>query len=96
MGYIVVMLVTWDEQKAESNLVKHGVSFEEAQTVLFAAASVTINDKDHEEDRFVTIAFSQKLNLLVVVYAYCFEDEIRIISARKATKKEMNFYEERI
>jgi uncharacterized DUF497 family protein len=96
MGYIVFMVITWDEQKGESNLVKHGISFQEAQTVLFAPASVTIDDKDHTEERFVTIAFSQKLNLLVVVYAYRFEDEIRIISARKATKKERKFYEERI
>lgn len=96
MGYIVFMLITWDEQKAESNLVKHGISFQEAQTVLFASASVTIDDKDHPEERFITIAFSEKLNLLVVVYAYRFDDEIRIISARKATKKERKFYEERI
>ena len=90
------MLVTWDDSKAKSNLAKHGVSFEEAQTVLFASVSVTIEDRRHGEDRFVTIAFSQKLNLLVVVYAYQLEEEIRIISARKATKKEAKLYEERI
>ena len=90
------MLITWDENKASSNLAKHGVSFEEAQTVLFAPVSVTIEDKRHDEDRFITIAFSVMLNLLVVVYAYRFENEIRIISARKATKKEAKIYEERI
>ncbi len=90
------MLVTWDENKAKSNLKKHGVTFEEAQTVFFVSASITIEDHRHHEDRFVTIAFSKELNLLVVVYAYRFENEIRIISARRATKKETKIYEERI
>lgn len=90
------MVITWDENKANSNLSKHGVSFEEAQTVLFAPQSVTIEDKAHSEPRFITIAFSLKLNLLVVVYAHRIDDEIRIISARKATKKEAKIYEERI
>ena len=90
------MLITWDEKKAASNLVKHGVSFEEAQTVFFASVAVTIEDKSHNEERFVTIAFSKQLNLLVVVYAYRVGEEIRIISARKASKKEIKIYEERI
>ena len=96
MGYNVIVLITWDENKAELNLRKHGVSFEEAQTIFFVSASITIEDKNHSEDRFVTIALSKKLNLLVVVYAYRMEDEIRIISARKATKRETKLYEERI
>jgi uncharacterized DUF497 family protein len=90
------MLISWDPEKAESNLKKHGISFEEAQTVFFVSASVTIEDHDHDEDRFITIAFSNQLNLLVVVYAYKIEEEIRIISARRATKKEAKIYEERI
>ena len=90
------MLITWDEDKAKSNLMKHRISFEEAQTVLFATTSVTIQDNDHNEERFITIAFSLNLNLLVVVYAYRLKEEIRIISARKATKKETKIYEERI
>ncbi|MFN7903808.1 MAG: BrnT family toxin [Pseudobdellovibrionaceae bacterium] len=90
------MLIVWDEKKAKSNFTKHGVSFEEAQTVFFAQQSVTLDDNRHEEPRFITIAFSIKLNLLVVVYAYRLQDEIRIISARKATKKEAKFYEERV
>lgn len=89
-------MIVWDEKKAKLNLTKHGVSFEEAQTVLFAQQSVTLDDNSHDEPRFITIAFSVKLNLLVVVYAYRHQDEIRIISARKATKKEAQFYEERI
>ena len=90
------MVIVWDEKKAKSNLIKHGICFEEAQTVLFAQQSVTLDDNSHDEPRFITIAFSVKLNLLVVVYAYKHQDEIRIISARKATKKEAKFYEERI
>ncbi len=90
------MLVTWDEAKATSNLVKHGIDFDEAKSVLFASVSVTIEDRRHDEERFVTIAFSKKLNLLVVVYAYQLKEEIRIISARKATKREAKLYEERI
>lgn len=90
------MIITWNEDKANSNLSKHGVSFEEAQTVLFASQSVTLEDTAHGEPRFITIAFSKKLNLLVVVYAHRIDDEIRIISARKATKKEAKIYEERI
>ncbi len=90
------MFITWDESKDKSNIVKHGISFEEAQTVLFAPQSVILEDKDHSEPRFITIAFSIKLNLLVVVYAHRLDDEIRIISARKATKKETKIYEKRI
>ena len=90
------MVITWDENKAIAYLSKHGISFEEAQTAFFAFQSVTLEDYSHEEPRFITIAFSRKLNLLVVVYAYRIEEEIRIISARKATKKEARIYEERI
>ena len=91
-----LMVIVWDEKKAALNFKKHGITFEEAQTVFFVSASITIEDNRHNEDRFVTIAFSKKLNLLVVVYTYRDEDEIRIISARKATKKETKIYEERI
>jgi len=90
------MIITWDADKAEANYKKHGISFEEAQSVFFVPTSVTIEDRDHDEDRFITIAFSKELNLLVVVYAYKLDEEIRIISARKATKREANIYEERI
>jgi uncharacterized protein len=90
------MLIVWDENKAKTNLVKHGINIEEAQTVLFARQSITLEGNKHDEPRFITIAFSLKLNLLVVVYAHCNHDEIRIISARKATKKEAKLYEERI
>ena len=58
--------------------------------------TVTIEDRSSNEDRFVTLGMSVKLRMLVVVHTYRHETEIRIISARKATKKEQVVYEERI
>jgi uncharacterized DUF497 family protein len=90
------MIVIWDQNKAKANLKKHKISFEEAQTVLESEVQLILEDKDHHEDRFIALGFSKHLNLLVVVYCYRFSDVIRIISARKATKKERLMYEERI
>lgn len=96
MGYIVSMYFTWDPVKAESNFKKHGVSFEEAAGALMARTGLEAEDTNHDEMRIVRIAFSPKLNLLVVVYVERFEDEIRIISARKATTREARDYEKGI
>ena len=84
----------WDPQKAESNIKKHGVSFEEASTVFRDPLSLTIDDPLHStvEERMVQIGISHKNRLLVVVHSER-GDNIRIISARKATKKERNNYE---
>ena len=84
----------WDPQKAQSNLEKHGVSFEEASTVFRDLLSLTIDDPLHSEDegRMIQIGISYKNRLLVVVHTER-GDNIRIISARKATKKERNNYE---
>ena len=84
----------WDPQKAESNIEKHGVSFEEASTVFRDALSLTIDDPLHStvEKRMVQIGISHKNRLLVVVHTEK-GDNIRIISARKAIKKERNNYE---
>lgn len=90
------MIVVWDPFKAKNNLTKHGVSFEEAQTVLESDWQLILQDKSHDEERFVALGFSRNSSLLVVVYCYRLADVIRIISARKATKKERKFYEERI
>jgi hypothetical protein len=90
------MLVIWDPQKAISNQKKHGVSFEEAQSVLESDVQLVLEDGDHHEQRFIALGYSIKLNLLVVVYAYRDMDVIRIISARKATRKERENYEKRI
>lgn len=70
--------------------------FEEAQTVLESERQLILEDKGHDEERFLALGFSKHLNLLVVVYCYRFKDVVRIISARKATRKERKLYEERI
>ena len=91
------MDIVWDPIKAEINLKKHGVSFEEAATVLQASMTITIEDDINvDEQRFVTLGFSIKLRMLMVVHTYRDDEEIRIISARKATRKEQKAYEERI
>jgi hypothetical protein len=84
----------WNPQKAESNIEKHGVSFEEASTVFRDPLSLTIDDPLHStgEERMVQIGISHKNRLLVVVHTEK-GNYIRIISARKATKKERNNYE---
>jgi uncharacterized DUF497 family protein len=85
----------WDERKARDNLAKHGVSFEEAQTVFFDQRALVIEDPDHsqDEDRFVILGLSRALRLLVVCHCYReAQGVIRIISARKATKTESTAY----
>lgn len=96
MYYNVGVVIRWDLKKATLNLKKHGVSFEEASSVLFARNTIELEDPRHGEQRFIIIGFSIRTRLLTVVYAYRNEDEIRIISARKATKNEARNYEERI
>lgn len=87
----------WDENKARANLKKHGVSFEEAQTVFYDENALLIDDPDHSEDeeRFIILGLSAGTRLLVVCHCYReSETVIRIISARKATRKETQFYEQ--
>jgi len=89
------MNFVWDENKAEINLRKHGVSFLEASTVFEDYDALQIYDPDHseEEDRFIMLGMSSALRILVVCHCYRENDEqIRIISARKATKKETDTY----
>ena len=86
----------WDAAKATSNRKKHGVSFEEAQSVFYDEFAVQFFDEDSSvsEDRFLMLGFSDGVRLLIV--CHCERDEgnvIRIISARKATKNESNFYQ---
>ena len=85
----------WDEIKAQSNLRKHGISFEEATTAFGDTLSITIDDPFHsqDEDRLILIGLSEDLKTLVVVHVEK-RETIRIISARKASKKEKQFYEE--
>lgn len=90
------MVFKWDPRKATANLTKHGVDFHEAATVLSDTLSTTYPDTDHSgtaEPRFVTIGMSERNRILVVVHAEQGE-AIRIISARRATRRERKFYEE--
>ena len=85
----------WDPEKAEVNLRKHKVSFEDAQSVFSDERALLIDDPDHseDEDRFVLLGLSQSLRLLVVVHCYRAEGRvIRIISARKADALERSIY----
>jgi len=89
------MVFSWDTKKAESNLRKHGVSFEEAASAFCDGNARLIHDPDHsrEEDRFLLLGFSVKLRLLVVSHCYRSDEmEIRIISARRAAKHERGQY----
>lgn len=88
---------TWDPVKAALNERKHGVSFDEARTVFYDDNARLEDDPDHsdDEDRFIILGISSKLRTLVVCHCYRANDaEIRLISARKATKKERKQYEE--
>lgn len=90
-----MLLFGWDQKKAKENLETHGISFDEASTAFEDFLSLTIYDPLHskEEDRFILIGNSHKNRLLVVVHTDRIEN-IRIVSARKATKKERRQYEE--
>ena len=85
----------WDRTKAAFNRRKHGVSFEEAQTVFYDDQAIEFFDPDHSEreDRFIMLGVSFKLRLLVV--CHCVREAqsvIRIISARRATRRETEHY----
>ena len=84
----------WDEKKARSNATKHGVRFDDASTVFADSLSLTILDPthSHDEERFVTIGRSHRGKLLVVVHTDR-GDNIRIISARSASRRERRTYE---
>jgi hypothetical protein len=82
----------WDARKAASNLAKHGVSFEEAETAFEDELGAYYPDTLHEA-RFILIGHSQRRRLLYVVHAEVTANAIRIISARKATRREKAHYE---
>ena len=89
----------WDDCKNKTNIEKHGISFEEASSVFQDDDALIIADEDHSEseERFVLIGFSYKANLLVVCHCYREKDSIiRIISARKADRKERQEYISRL
>jgi uncharacterized DUF497 family protein len=85
----------WDEDKNRENIKKHGVSFQEAQTVFLDENAMRFFDPDHsrDEDRFIMLGMSFKLRVLVVCHCHRKNDTvIRIISARKADKHETKDY----
>ena len=85
----------WDEDKNRENIKKHGVSFQEAQTVFLDENAMRFFDPDHslDEDRFIMLGMSFKLRVLVVCHCHRKNDTvIRIISARKADKHEAKDY----
>jgi uncharacterized protein len=87
----------WDERKNKANRTKHGVWFEEAQSIFSDPHLRVFHDPEHseEEERFLLLGLSSAGRLLVVVHCYRESDSVvRIISARKAIKKEVRFYEE--
>ena len=89
------ILFEWDEPKNRANKRKHGVSFEEAQTVFLDESAIRFFDPDHstEEDRFLMLGISIQLRVLVVCHCFRVDDSlIRIISARKANRKEAGTY----
>ena len=88
---MVRIAFTWDLAKARKSLRKHGVSFEEAESVFYDDRARLVDDPNHSdsEDRFILLGVSQALRVLVVVHAYRESDTvIHIISARKATPQE--------
>lgn len=89
------MRFEWDENKAQINIKKHGVTFDEAKTAFYDAAALLIDDPEHsdDEERFILLGMSQNARLLIV--CHCLRESetvIRIISARKATKTESSYY----
>jgi len=89
------LLFEWDPVKAEENLRRHGVSFEDARTVFYDDFAVEFYDDEHSEweDRFLLLGLSAQLRLLLVCHCYReSESVIRLISAREATKSEAGFY----
>lgn len=85
----------WDRRKARSNLAKHGISFEEAQTAFLDENARLIDDPDHSEaeERFVLLGYSFQARCLIV--SHCYREPgsvIRLISARRATPKEEKVY----
>ena len=88
----------WDPKKARSNERKHGVSFEDAQTVFSDENGLLLDDPDHSEReaRYLLLGLSASLRILVVSHTVRGEDSIRIISAREADPSEARQYLERL
>jgi len=95
---VVPIRVEWDPAKARINLRKHGVSFEEAETVFYDDHALLLDDPEHsgDEERFVLLGLSSRFRVIVIVHTYREHDAvIRLISARRATKAEQAGYDAR-
>ncbi|MCL2659499.1 MAG: BrnT family toxin [Acidobacteriaceae bacterium] len=89
------MRFAWNPKKADANLKKHGISFEEAETVFYDEFAVQFFDETYseQEDRFILLGMSSQANLLIVCHCEREDgDVVRIISARKATPTETCYY----
>ena len=90
------IIFEWNARKAFLNKKKHRISFDEAKTVFFDENALVIHDPEHsnDEERFIILGLSAAVNLLVVCHCFRYKESvIRIISARKATKREsMQYY----
>jgi len=91
----MLMEFEWNQDKARANLMKHGISFDEAKTVFDDPLYVDFYDPDHSEDeeRYIIVGQSMQHRLLIVSYTER-NNTIRLISAREATRPEMKAYEE--
>lgn len=90
---IIEMVYQWNRDKAAANLRKHGIDLADAVSVFSDNLAITISDERFDEERFVTIGIDAFGRVLVVIYTLR-DDEIRLISARKATRHERQQYEE--
>lgn len=90
---IIEMVYQWNRDKAAANLRKHGIDFADAVSVFSDDLAITIPDERFDEERFVTLGIDAFGRVLVVVYTLR-DNEIRLISARKATRHEQQQYEE--
>lgn len=92
-AYSIRIEIEWDPAKAATNLKKHGVSFHEAATALLDPMALAFEDAPAEsESRWILLGMSERLRLLTVVYTLRGRDRIRLIPARKATRKESESY----
>lgn len=88
------MKFEWDKNKEQSNIKKHGVSFDEAKTLFYYENSIVFDDLEHsdEEDRELIVGLSDNLRVLIACYCERKSDVIRIISARKLSKAEIKAF----
>jgi len=88
------MNITYDPAKNKINRQKHRIDLAEVEGIFYDDHAITIEDRDHAEERFVTLGMDGFARLLVVAYHYRGEDEIRVISARLAESHEQRIYQE--